>query len=105
MDEPREGTYGECGGETDRNRTVDFTIKHGTRACERCFVMENPRPTRPESDWPKGERSRGRRSLGVSVEPWEPPGSSPSKSLQDRSHHGGTHSGDRTTGHALVGVV
>jgi NMD protein affecting ribosome stability and mRNA decay len=43
---------GKCGADIDPTRRVDFTLKNGTRVCERCFVKETPRQTYPRIDWP-----------------------------------------------------
>ena len=42
---------GKCGAEIDPTRRVDFTLKNGTRVCERCFIKETPRQTQAKNDW------------------------------------------------------
>jgi hypothetical protein len=41
---------GKCDAEIDPTRTVDFTLKDGTRACESCFVKRTARPKREWSN-------------------------------------------------------
>ena len=51
MDETGQEVCGKCGAEIDPTRSVDFTLKNGTRVCDGCFVKETPRATRQKNDW------------------------------------------------------
>jgi NMD protein affecting ribosome stability and mRNA decay len=51
MSETNPELCGKCGADIDPRRTVDFTLKNGTRVCDSCFVKETPRPTQPHRDW------------------------------------------------------
>jgi hypothetical protein len=50
MSETQADPCAECGAEIDSGRTVDFTGKDGTRACDSCFMKETPRPTQRKGD-------------------------------------------------------
>jgi hypothetical protein len=51
MNETHADLCGECGAEIDSSRTVDFTLKDGTRVCDSCFMKETPPPTQHKGDW------------------------------------------------------
>jgi len=38
MANPTQDQCGTCGAEIDASRTVDYTLKDGTRVCDSCFV-------------------------------------------------------------------
>jgi len=38
MAEPTQDQCGSCGTEIHASRTVDYTLKDGTRVCDSCFV-------------------------------------------------------------------
>jgi hypothetical protein len=51
MSETHADPCGECGAEIDSSRTVDFTLRDGTRVCDSCFMKETPPPTQRKGEW------------------------------------------------------
>jgi len=51
MSEAQTELCGKCGTEIDFSRRLDFTLKDGTRVCERCFVKETPPSSQFHRDW------------------------------------------------------
>jgi hypothetical protein len=51
MSETHADPCGECGAEIDSSRTVDFTLKDGTRVCDSCFMKATPPPMQRKGYW------------------------------------------------------